>query len=241
MNELCFTMCCTTGLRYIQGQMCEELQSRVYSNAQASTSAPRVSSSGGAQRAYLRNGSASQLPRRASLQNGLAIGRSINGVRQSADGNKPAGPVVVSTQQLVMCLSQLDAVDDAKAYLSYTARHEVRRLILNAVQEAATAASQSYHAVVGSMDTSGGISLAVPQHVEYLAQQVVGRVAESCMEVRSSHLHVCLAQLIARKSVVQSCACGGGLCVLGWGGFRLASLACCAIMCGCIRYNTSGM
>lgn len=65
---------------------------------------------------------------------------------------------------------------------------QVRQLVLTAMEQCASAAAQSYHAVAGdagiTAGTTGGFSLAVPHHVEVLGQKLIQAVADVCIKVR---------------------------------------------------------
>jgi hypothetical protein len=63
---------------------------------------------------------------------------------------------------------------------------QVRQLVLTAMEQCATAAAQSYHAVAGDAGiiagTTGGFSLAVPHHVEVLGQKLIQAAADVCIK-----------------------------------------------------------
>eukprot|EP00798_Chlamydomonas_sp_ICE-L_P015993 gene15993-22127_t len=118
------------------------------------------------------------------LSGGGAKGSALNSERASRIAPRDGAS---SPSQLVACLSQLDGVQEAQAFLKYHARTEVRRLVLEALERNAEAAGPTYHslqstAAPSTIETGATASLAVALPIEFLAVKLVQEVCDESLK-----------------------------------------------------------
>ncbi|MEW5303809.1 MAG: hypothetical protein WDW36_006464 [Sanguina aurantia] len=169
--------------RWILGQMCDELESRIYD-----LDTPLLlGSSGGSPLLPTTSGLPPPRPARSRSASGK-LAESIPTV--AAGGDVTGACTVVPTQLLVSCLAQVDGVVEAKTFVHYNMRAEIRRVLVGAAEQCLLLQSRQRGSAPATQTAQA-------------AQQLVAAVCKAA--------HKLLARLVAVISEVALAPASSGL------------------------------